>query len=195
VTIPPRRVIPCSTCQPRPVFLCAPMSAEKANHPSSSVATKRARKTVRKKTARSIPEKAAAESAETAAESAAAADQPAPSAVVPETATVGAEIAAESPRKNKRRRRKGKGGKGEDGETSPAATTQPAAEASAPTGMVSPPRSRVDAELLAKFAWKIYLAEISEEGVALIGDHDARELSRRCFRLAEIFLDEQSRRR
>ncbi|MCX6847220.1 MAG: hypothetical protein NTU84_11850 [Verrucomicrobia bacterium] len=54
---------------------------------------------------------------------------------------------------------------------------------------------KVDAEQLAKFAWKIYLAEVSEEGVALIGDNDARELSRRCFRLAEIFLEEQARRR
>ena len=49
-------------------------------------------------------------------------------------------------------------------------------------------------EELAKKAWKIYLSEVSEEGIALINDQDARELSRRCFRLAEIFLDEQSRR-
>ncbi len=60
-----------------------------------------------------------------------------------------------------------------------------------------PPQQRfkIDSEELAKRAWKIYLAEVSEEGVALIGDSDARELSRRCFRLAEIFLEEQSRRR
>ena len=44
-------------------------------------------------------------------------------------------------------------------------------------------------------AWKIYLAEVSEEGVALIGDNDAKDLSRRCFRLAEIFVEEQMRRR
>ena len=43
-------------------------------------------------------------------------------------------------------------------------------------------------------AWKIYLSEVSEEGVALIGDNDAKDLSRRCFRLAEIFLEEQNRR-
>ncbi|HVJ45028.1 MAG TPA: hypothetical protein VM511_01500, partial [Luteolibacter sp.] len=55
-------------------------------------------------------------------------------------------------------------------------------------------RTPVDPELLAKKAWKIFLAEVSEEGVSLISDHDARELSRRCFRLAEIFLDEQGRR-
>jgi len=42
-------------------------------------------------------------------------------------------------------------------------------------------------------AWKIYLAEVSEEGIALINDSDAREIARRCFRLAAIFLDEQAR--
>ncbi|RYD48367.1 MAG: hypothetical protein EOP85_03680 [Verrucomicrobiaceae bacterium] len=56
-------------------------------------------------------------------------------------------------------------------------------------------RPRIDPELLTKMAWKIYLAEVSEEGVALIGDNDAKELSRRCFRLAEIFAEEQMRRR
>ena len=52
----------------------------------------------------------------------------------------------------------------------------------------------MDPEILAKKAWKIYLSEVSEEGIALINDHDAKELSRRCFRLAEIFMDEQNRR-
>lgn len=56
------------------------------------------------------------------------------------------------------------------------------------------PRPQQDPQVLAKKAWKIYLAEISEEGVSLISDQDARELSRRCFRLAEIFLDEQGRK-
>jgi len=59
----------------------------------------------------------------------------------------------------------------------------------------APSRPAVNAEEVAKRAWKIYLAEVSEEGVALIGDLDARELSKRCFRLAEIFLEEQARRR
>lgn len=56
------------------------------------------------------------------------------------------------------------------------------------------PRLKVDPEALTTKAWKIYLAEVSEEGVALIGDQDARELARRCFRLAEIFIEEQARR-
>ena len=58
-----------------------------------------------------------------------------------------------------------------------------------------PPRAKIDPELLTKMAWKVYLAEVSEEGVALIGDNDAKDLARRCFRLAEIFIEEQSRRR
>ncbi|WP_411827929.1 hypothetical protein [Luteolibacter sp. AS25] len=55
-------------------------------------------------------------------------------------------------------------------------------------------RRRVDPDKVAKNAWKIFLAEVSEEGVALIGDNDARELARRCFRLASIFLEEEDRR-
>ncbi len=55
-------------------------------------------------------------------------------------------------------------------------------------------RPRVDPDKVAKNAWKIYLAEVGEEGVALISDNDARELSRRCFRLASIFLEEEGRR-
>jgi hypothetical protein len=57
------------------------------------------------------------------------------------------------------------------------------------------PRHKPDPEKVAKNAWKIFLAEVSEEGVALIGDNDARELARRCFRLSEIFLEEEARRR
>ena len=56
------------------------------------------------------------------------------------------------------------------------------------------PGSKPDREKVAKNAWKIFLAEVSEEGVALIGDNDARELARRCFRLSEIFLEEEHKR-
>jgi hypothetical protein len=34
---------------------------------------------------------------------------------------------------------------------------------------------------------------VSEEGIALINDREAREVARRCFKLAEIFLEEQGR--
>lgn len=56
-----------------------------------------------------------------------------------------------------------------------------------------PPRRNPDE--LADKAWRIFLAEVSEEGIALINDNDARDIARRCFRLAGIFLEEQSRQR
>lgn len=81
--------------------------------------------------------------------------------------------------KRKRRRRR-RGGGNAEGEERP----QPS----------EGPRPKLDPELVAKKAWRIYLSEVSEEGLALINDHDARELSRRSFRLAEIFLEEASKR-
>lgn len=111
----------------------------------------------------------------------------------------------EGKRPNRRRRGKGKS-QGKDPEREGAEDT-PAAEEDEPKGKSAqqgttsnsqrppqPPRRKVDPEKLAKNAWKIYLAEVSEEGVALIGDNDARELARRCFRLSEIFLEEEGRR-
>ncbi|MCX6846550.1 MAG: hypothetical protein NTU84_08345 [Verrucomicrobia bacterium] len=122
----------------------------------------------------------------------------------PEPATSGGGSGPENP-KRKRRRKKGKGGgqspanaaaenesPDESSDAASTPVTQPAQQQARPN---QAPRVKLDAEQLAKFAWKIYLAEVSEEGVALIGDNDARELSRRCFRLAEIFLEEQTRRR
>ena len=122
--------------------------------------------------------------------------------------------------KRKRRRRKGKGqGQGQafQAHSAPAASeeSQPPDDDDAgdepPTAATTPPvapkparapqppprqhasRAPIDPEILSRKAWKIFLAEVSEEGVALIGDQDARELARRCFRLAEIFIEEQAR--
>lgn len=121
------------------------------------------------------------------------------------------------PAKKRPKRRRGKKGKGPAEAAAKPPQAQPPGEIDAPTqpsetdaeniagpeqpslgtpvakphSQARPPRH--DGEDLAKKAWKIYLAEVSEEGVALLGDHDARELSRRCFRLAELFLDEQAR--
>lgn len=105
----------------------------------------------------------------------------------------GASASPEGGSKRKRRRRKGKGGG-----ASSAASAVEGADVPVPTAQAQPAppaKVRIDSDALAKAAWKIYLAEVSEEGVALVGDQDARELARRCFRLAEIFLDEQGRRR
>ncbi len=112
--------------------------------------------------------------------------------------------------KRKRRRRKGKGN-GPQHAAEPLSDEAHSAAAPEPKSAESaqeqrprphqgaqaqqPPRPKIDPELLTKMAWKIYLAEVSEEGVALIGDNDAKDLSRRCFRLAEIFIEEQMRRR
>jgi hypothetical protein len=198
-------MIPCSTGRACAALLCTRMSEDQATPSKATIPLKRARKSAGKNAAGHASAKAAADTAadgkpvaetpvapdvvSTAPEEKPAPAAETPSAPMPETATVGGDIAAESPKKNKRRRRKGKGGRSESGESAPGPTPADAPVAS------SSPRPKLDTEQLAKFAWKIYLAEIGEEGVALIGDHDARELTRRCFRLAEIFLEEQSRRK
>ena len=122
--------------------------------------------------------------------------------------------AGQAPASGKRkRRRKKKGGQGnqvpaasgstETPVSAPAPrrdppTTEPAhqesSEAAPSRQKPQGPRTRVDSDDLAKKAWKIFQSEVAEEGLALIGDQDARELSRKSFRLAEIFLEEQSRR-
>lgn len=136
----------------------------------------------------------------------------------PDAATAGTASQTENA-KRKRRRRKGKGQSsasqngGAPGHDTPVVTISDLNESfeqstPVPRPPVSQPplkgpqapqqqpqRVKIDPELLTKMAWKIYLAEVSEEGVALIGDADAKDLSRRCFRLAEIFIEEQSRRR
>ncbi|QJE98498.1 hypothetical protein [Luteolibacter luteus] len=82
------------------------------------------------------------------------------------------------------------------GEAPPQASQQTSEHAHAPAAqaMHAAPRPKLDPEQVAKKAWKIFQAEVGEEGLALIDDHDAREISRRCFRLAEIFLEEAARR-
>ncbi|MES2440341.1 MAG: hypothetical protein V4584_14830 [Verrucomicrobiota bacterium] len=132
----------------------------------------------------------------------------------PDAASTGGNASPSESGKRKRRRRKGKGqsngpqnaaGPSNQEEHGGQAVQEPRPSDSSsqdqrprPNPQPSqpqPPRAKVDPELLTKMAWKIYLAEVSEEGVALIGDNDAKDLSRRCFRLAEIFVEEQMRRR
>lgn len=129
----------------------------------------------------------------------------------PEGESAGGQQSQPDGPKRKRRRRKGKGqsngpqnsGVQNQEDVYTLATEEPAKPADLPQDQRQrpapqphqPQRPKVDPELLTKMAWKIYLAEVSEEGVALIGDNDAKDLSRRCFRLAEIFIEEQARRR
>ena len=53
----------------------------------------------------------------------------------------------------------------------------------------------LDVDSICNRAWEIYSAEVKEEGVELFPDNDARELCKRSFRLAEIFLLEEARLR
>jgi hypothetical protein len=136
----------------------------------------------------------------------------------PEAASTGGNGPQSESNKRKRRRRKGKGqnaaqqngagpvseevvlplvapeAKPAEGQQDQRPRQNPPSQQQQPQ-QHQPQRPKVDPELLTKMAWKIYLAEVSEEGVALIGDNDAKDLSRRCFRLAEIFIEEQARRR
>ena len=113
----------------------------------------------------------------------------------PEAESAGGAALSGEPAKRKRRRRKGKSQANDtSNEEAQLASANDSAPRPAPQAQ-PPPRPKIDPERLTKMAWKIFLAEISEEGVALIGDNDAKDLSRRCFRLAEIFIEEQSRRR
>jgi hypothetical protein len=125
----------------------------------------------------------------------------------PEAETVSSASEGGSSEGKRKRRRKKKGNKNhnaaaaDEGGAQQPQPAQPQAQsprpAHQPQSQQHPqqqPRTQVDPTTLAKRAWKIFLAEVSEEGVSLISDHDARELSKRCFRLAELFLEEESRR-
>lgn len=57
------------------------------------------------------------------------------------------------------------------------------------------PLSRIDPDELNRRAWKIFLGEVTEEGLALMDDRTAAEASRRAFKVAEIFLLEAVRHR
>lgn len=51
----------------------------------------------------------------------------------------------------------------------------------------------VDAKKLASKAWKLYQADIAEEGIALVDDKTGRHLALRSFDLARIFLEEKAK--
>lgn len=79
----------------------------------------------------------------------------------------------------RRKRRRNRNRRGEGGNNAPQST--------APL--------RVDAEELNRRAWKIFLGEVTEEGLALMDDRTAAEAARRAFRVAELFLQEAARHR
>lgn len=51
---------------------------------------------------------------------------------------------------------------------------------------------QLDDQQVAKRAWKIFLGEVGEEGLALITDNDARELARRSLKIAELYSREEA---
>jgi hypothetical protein len=206
------RVIRCSTPRSQAALLCLPMS-EEISSPSTDVpaAAEKPAKLV-KKNVRRVSSKPSVQASEAPSEPMPVTDSAVASAAEasiprdwPEPEAPEETRQQDNNKRNKRRRRKGKGGGqapvdaqssgGEGDNDDPAGDSVPAAPAPPRQSQPHSHRPKSDPELLAKFAWKIYLAEISEEGVALVGDNDARDLARRCFRLAEIFLDEQSRKR
>ena len=96
-------------------------------------------------------------------------------------------------RKRRRRRRKGQGGEADEGPVGNEGGNPSRGDEVRPQQRpVS--RLQIDPEKIEKKAWKIFLSEVSEEGLALVSDQDAKEIGRRSFRLAEIFLEEASKR-
>ncbi|MBO5683955.1 MAG: hypothetical protein J6R92_03320 [Akkermansia sp.] len=99
---------------------------------------------------------------------------PAPGFATPETVG-GGEGGGNSRRKRRRNRNRNR----ENGQ-------QPQQPQAAP---------QVDPQELVRRAWKIFLGEVTEEGLALMDDRTAAEASRRAFRVAELFLIEAARHR
>lgn len=82
-------------------------------------------------------------------------------------------------KRNKRRRNRNRNGRGD----------QPQQQM---TGSQDAPK--VDTKKLARKAWKIFLGEITEDGLALMDDQSTKEVAKRAFRVAELFLQEEMRR-
>lgn len=57
------------------------------------------------------------------------------------------------------------------------------------------PARELNQKKLCKKAWEIFSAEVGEEGLALMDDNISREAARRSFRVAELFLQEENRRK
>lgn len=188
------------------VFLPATMSDDFDNPPAEEPSAKPARKRpAPRKAAKAKPPKGA--EAEPAAETPVEARQESPSLPfesrdpAPEPIPFFVETTNAEPPGNskKRRRRKKKHGQGQSQQhpqaSAPSADFPPAAAHESPAPVMhAAPRPKLDADEVARKAWRIFRSEVGEEGLALIDDHDAREISRRCFRLAEIFLEEAARR-
>ncbi len=105
------------------------------------------------------------------------APEPAPGFSAPET--VGGNEGGTPGGKNRRKRRRNRNRNRDNDNQAPQARLAPA----------------VNPDELVRRAWKIYLGEVTEEGLALMDDRTAAEASRRAFRVAELFLIEAARHR
>ncbi|MEG1258405.1 MAG: hypothetical protein RSD44_01235 [Akkermansia sp.] len=88
-------------------------------------------------------------------------------------------------KRNKRRRNRNKQQRGNQDERTPQ------------QGFAFAPDRPKDLDFkdLSKRAWKIFLGEVTEEGIALMDDNTSRETAKRAFRIAEFFIIEENRRK
>lgn len=105
------------------------------------------------------------------------APEPAPGFVAPETVGGGDNGFGNGKNRRKRRRNRNRNRDNEQNQQQPGFTPD------------------IDPEELVRRAWKIYLGEVTEEGLALMDERTAAEASRRAFRVAELFLIEAARHR
>ncbi len=105
------------------------------------------------------------------------APEPAPGFAAPETVGGGEGNNGGGKNRRKRRRNRNRNRENEQNQQQPQFTPE------------------IDTDELVRRAWKIYLGEVTEEGLALMDDRTATEASRRAFRVAEIFLSEAARHR
>ncbi len=91
--------------------------------------------------------------------------------------TVGGENGSNQANKRNKRRRNRRGGNGD--------TQNPS-----PQGFQ---RSAINPEEQEAYAWKIFLGEVTEEGLAFMDDRAASDAARRAFRIAELYLMEAAR--
>ena len=182
VKITPENTAPAREAQPEPASAPTPAEAPAAeSKPASAPAPAETAPAAPKQEAAPAPQPTPAPKPETNVvdyedrpEVEAASLPPAPGFAMPET--VGGNEGGNGRRK--RRRNRNRRGNGEQ----------------QPQQQQQPREPRVAPEALFRCAWKIFLGEVTEEGLALMDDRTAREASARAFRVAEIFLQESGRR-
>ncbi len=91
--------------------------------------------------------------------------------------TVGGDNGSNQGNKRNKRRRNRRGGNGEGQNPTPQGQQRP---------VINPEEQEA-------YAWKIFLGEVTEEGLAFMDDRAASDAARRAFRIAELYLMEAAR--